>query len=216
MNLQKNLTVLVVLTFLALSLSAEPIGAELGVEASTGDVLADGDFALGLAPWLGYTFKSLYVEAGLGIPVVPDATVESAYLTEEYSLEVSVIALTFGNTNSFYIDPEGDADGTLYVIAGYSLFSVELDALYLPDFALSSILAFDYEYDVAPGTIGAGVAANFALYEDFEVGDLELYVSYSVPAGPVSLTFEADPVIYSPADDPEFGLSFLVSAAYAF
>ena len=212
---KKRLAVLCLL-ILSVAVIAEPIGMEIGVEATTGDVLADGDFALSLAPYIGYTVSDFYLETGLSVPVMPDATVESAYLTEEYSMEVSVLSLTFGNKNTMYIDPDGDLDGTLYVIAGYSLFSLELDALYTPDFALSSIAAVDYEYELAPGTLGAGVAANFALYEDFEVGNLEMYVSYSLPAGPVGLTFEVDPIIYAPADDPEFGLSFLVSASYAF
>ena len=214
-RLRQILTILLILA--AASVFADPLGFEVGVEASTGDLLSDEDFYLALAPYIGYTMGDFYFEAGMGLPVVPDYATESAYLTEEYALTLSVFDLTLGNTNTFYIDPDGDTDGTAYVTAAYSLFSVELDAYYMPeDFMLGSILMFDYEYEIAPGTLGAGAAWYFLLYEDADDGPIELYVSYAVPVGPVDVTFEIDPVISPITDDPELSMSALVCVSYSF
>jgi hypothetical protein len=91
----------------------------------------------------------------------------------------------------------------------------ELDFTYIPEIALDAIAGAMYEMELGPGSLRLEAYLNLALYEEAGLGDTEFVVSYTLPAGPVELSLEADPVLTTGEDDVELQLFVLASVIFS-
>ncbi len=213
----------------------EPIGLDIGLEIGTGDVLAENaDFFFYALPSVDYTVLATGIAVGISwnVPITPDALQGEDYFLEvyiEYGTSALGFEFTLGDDNTYFLDGnvfENQLNGYLYGAAGYALphglgAEVELDFTYVDPSEISSLAAIltgTWEMALGPGKIGAEIALNFVLWEEdgeAQLGDTELAVRYTMPAGPVELTFELEPTYTTSLDGPDLTLDALVSITYS-
>ena len=202
---------------------AEGVGIDLGLEVDTGDLLQEeGDFELYVLPSVDLTLgeTGFAVGASWQIPILPDVYKGILDVYGEYCFSVSVLDFTVGADLTHDLEAEEDNLGSYaYGIVDYILpfglgLEAELDFTYIPEIAVDAIAGAMYEMELCPGSLRLEAYLNLALYEEAGLGDTEFVVSYTLPAGPVELSLEADPVLTTGEDD--VGLQLFVLASVIF
>ena len=203
---------------------AEGVGIDLGLEVDTGDLLQEeGDFELYVLPSVDLTLgeTGFAVGASWQIPILPDVYKGILDVYGEYCFSVSVLDFTVGADLTHDLEAEEDNLGSYaYGIVDYILpfglgLEAELDFTYIPEIAVDAIAGAMYEMELCPGSLRLEAYLNLALYEEAGLGDTEFVVSYTLPAGPVELSLEADPVLTTGEDDVELQLFVLASVIFS-
>ena len=203
---------------------AESVGIDLGLEVDTGDLLQEeGDFELYVLPSVDLTLgeTGFAVGASWQIPILPDVYKGILDVYGEYGFSVSVLDFTVGVDLIHDLEAEEDnLDSYAYGIVDYILpfglgLEAELDFTYIPEIAVDAIAGAMYEMELCPGSLRLEAYLNLALYEEAGLGDTEFVVSYTLPAGPVELSLEADPVLTTGEDDVELQLFVLASVIFS-
>jgi hypothetical protein len=203
---------------------AEGVGIDLGLEVDTGDLLQEeGDFELYVLPSVDLTLgeTGFAVGASWQIPILPDVYKGILDVYGEYCFSVSVLDFTVGADLTHDLEAEEDNLGSYaYGIVDYILpfglgLEAELDFTYIPEIALDAFAGAMYEMELGPGSLRLEAYLNLALYEEAGLGDTEFVISYTLPAGPVELSLEADPVLTTGEDDVELQLFVLASVIFS-
>ena len=203
---------------------AEGVGIDLGLEVDTGDLLQEeGDFELYVLPSVDLTLgeTGFAVGASWQIPILPDVYKGILDVYGEYCFSVSVLDFTVGADLTHDLEAEEDNLGSYaYGIVDYILpfglgLEAELDFTYIPEIAVDAFAGAMYEMELGPGSLRLEAYLNLALYEEAGLGDTEFVVSYTLPAGPVELSLEADPVLTTGEDDVELLLFVLASVTFS-